>query len=215
MNKLEELMARLCPEGGVEYKELNEVCKFQNGFAFKSELFKKIGEPILSITNISDGKLSENSRVFFDKSDYKRDLTSYRVSKGDVVIAMSGATTGKIGYNYSDRIYYLNQRVGLFIPDESRLLRRFLYHWLTTQKEAIYNISSGTGAQPNLSSIKMMSFKIPVPPLEVQSEIVRILDNFTLLTAELELELEARKKQYEYYRDELLSFENNEGGGNI
>ena len=54
----------------------------------------------------------------------------------------------------------------------------------------------------------MSKIKIPVPPLEVQDEIVRILDSFTKLEAELEAELEARRKQYEYYRDSLLSFEN-------
>lgn len=55
----------------------------------------------------------------------------------------------------------------------------------------------------------LQSFNVPVPPLEVQREIVRILDSFTLLTAELTAELTARKKQYEYYRDTLLTFDDN------
>lgn len=66
---------------------------------------------------------------------------------------------------------------------------------------------AGGGAQPNLSSTKLMNdIVIPLPPLEVQKEIVRILDKFTTLEAELEAELTARKKQYEYYRDKLFSF---------
>lgn len=69
---------------------------------------------------------------------------------------------------------------------------------------------AGGGAQPNLSSTKLMNdIVIPLPPLEVQKEIVRILDKFTTLEAELEAELEARKKQYEYYRNQLLSFPDN------
>jgi len=71
------------------------------------------------------------------------------------------------------------------VPNEKVLLKRFLFHWLTTQSEKIHNISSGSGAQRNLSSVKMMKLKIPVPPLEVQCEIVHILDDFTLLSAAL------------------------------
>ena len=126
--------------------------------------------------------------------------SNYIVKPENIVVAMSGATTGKIGYNYSEKDYYLNQRVGMFLPDESFLLNRYLYHWLLGQSGNILAISSGTGAQPNLSSVKMMKFKIPVPPLEVQHEIVRILDSFTELTA--------RKKQYEFYRNALLKFDN-------
>ena len=200
MSKLEELIQELCPNG-VEHKMLQEVCRFQNGFSFKSTLFKDEGEPILRITNIKEGKLSDDSYVYFDLEDYNENLNAYKVKKGDVVVAMSGATTGKIGYNYSNKEYYLNQRVGLFVPNENVLLKRFLYHWLTMQTKEIYNISSGSGTQPNLSSIKMMKIVIPVPPLEVQCEIVRILDKFTLLTAELT----ARRKQYEYYFIKILN----------
>lgn len=208
MSRIEELIEKLCPNG-VEYKELEKVCRFQNGFSFKSTLFRNCGEPILRITNILNGKLSDDSYVYFNLEDYKENLENYKVKKGDVVVAMSGATTGKIGYNYSENIYYLNQRVGLFVPNEKVLLKRFLFHWLTTQSKKIHNISSGSGAQPNLSSVKMMKLKIPVPPLEVQCEIVHILDNFTLLSAELSAELKARQKQYEYYRNEMLKCSDN------
>lgn len=124
MSKLDELIQELCPDG-VEYKMLQEVCRFQNGFSFKSSLFKDEGEPILRITNIKDGKLSDDSYVYFNIEDYNENLNAYKVKKGDVVVAMSGATTGKIGYNYSNKEYYLNQRVGLFVPNENILSKRF------------------------------------------------------------------------------------------
>ena len=112
MSRLEKLIKELCPNG-VEYKELNSVCKFQNGFAFKSGLFVEDGLAILRITNIFDGKLSEDGYVYFNPNNYKENLEKYLVKQGDIVIAMSGATTGKIGYNYSKNQYYLNQRVGM------------------------------------------------------------------------------------------------------
>ena len=68
---------------------------------------------------------------------------------------------------------------------------------------------------PGLSTKVLLALPIPLPPLSVQAEIVRILDSFTSLTAELEAELEARRAQYAHYRDELLKFTNRGGGGKI
>jgi len=200
----QEELNKLCPDG-VQYKSIGEVCDFRNGFAFKSSKFKDNGEPILRISNIQDEKINTNNLAYFDLRDYAEDLSPYIVNKGDIVVAMSGATTGKIGINDTDNIYYLNQRVGKFIPNEEIILNKLLYHILTSKTDLIYQLSGG-GAQPNLSSEKLKKIKIPVPPLPVQQKIVRILDNFTELTVELETELEARQKQYEYYRDKLLSF---------
>ena len=72
--------------------KLGEVCDFQNGFAFKSKLFKEKGLPILRISNIQQDKISYNHLVFFQKEDYDVDFEKYKVKKGDLIIAMSGAT---------------------------------------------------------------------------------------------------------------------------
>ena len=116
---------------------------------------------------------------------------------------MSGATTGKVGINTTGLRLLQNQRVGKFIPSMKYLNNGFLYHYLLTQEKLIYRIAGG-GAQPNLSSNKLMCLSIPVPPIEVQEEIVRVLDSFAKLEAELEAELEARRRQYAYYRDQLI-----------
>lgn len=205
MSKLKELIQKLCPNG-VEYRKLGEVCDFINGFAFKSSLFKDIGEPIIRITNINGNAVDLSNVKYFNASDYKSDLHPFAIYYGDILIAMSGATTGKIGYYCNKSTAYLNQRVGKFVPNKYILKNRYLFHFLCSKINELY-IMAGGGAQPNLSSTKLMNdIVIPLPPLEVQKEIVRILDKFTTLEAELEAELTARKKQYEYYRDKLFSF---------
>ncbi|HEY1056700.1 MAG TPA: restriction endonuclease subunit S [Emticicia sp.] len=206
MSKIEELIKQYCPDG-VEYKELGEVCGFRNGFAFKSNKFRIKGNPILRIGNIQNWQIDIENLKYFDISDYNENLRPFEIKNGDVIVAMSGATTGKIGMLKSHETFYLNQRVGKFEPILKILNNSFLFHFLLTKSDEIY-VMAGGGAQPNLSSTMLMKkIKIPLPPLPVQEEIVNILDKFTSLEAELEAELEARKKQYVYYRDKLLSFE--------
>ncbi|HAN8010340.1 TPA: restriction endonuclease subunit S [Escherichia coli] len=198
---------------GVEWKTLKDVCDFKNGFAFKSSLFKETGLPIVRITNIDGFNVDLDEVKYFSLNDYKEDLSSFEVSMGNILIAMSGATTGKVGIYKKGIKCYLNQRVGKFIPKENILNNNYLYHFLLLNTETIY-ILAGGGAQPNLSSNALMSkLLIPIPcpgnpekSLAIQSEIVRILDKFTELTAELTM----RKKQYNYYRDQLLSFKEGE-----
>ena len=211
MKNLETLIQELCPDG-VEFVKLGECCNFVNGFAFKSTKFKEKGDTIIRITNINGTGVDVNDVKYFDKSDYKANWQTFEIHKGDILIAMSGATTGKVGIYNNKTVAYLNQRVGKIVPDKSKLVNRFLYHILLSKNQFLYMLAGG-GAQPNLSSTKLMNvFEIPLPPIEVQTEIVRILDKFTSLEAQLEAELEAeldcRKRQYEYYRDKLLSFDN-------
>ena len=96
------------------------------------------------------------------------------------------------------------------IKDTEKVLPQFLYYVLSSEKFFLYDIQNSKGAKmPRGSKDAVMKFEIPLPPIEVQREIVRILDNFTNLTAELTAELTARKTQYAYYRDKLLKAETN------
>lgn len=213
MSKLKKLIDEFCPNG-VKSMKLGEVCDFVNGFAFKSSLFREDGEKIIRITNINGRTVDIDDVKYFYKEDYKTDLEQFSIQYGDILIAMSGATTGKIGYyNYND-ISYLNQRVGKFKPHNGILSSRYLYHVLLANSGTLYVLAGG-GAQPNLSSTKLMeTFEIPVPPIVVQEEIAKILDRFAEYAAELQAELQARQEQYEYYRNKLLTF-NEIGGGSI
>ena len=128
MSKLQELIDSLCPNG-VEFKPLGEVCKFINGFAFKSNLFKEDGLSIIRITNINGSSVDMNDVKFFHKEDYNVNLEQFSVHTGDILVAMSGATTGKIGYYNAEQTSYLNQRVGKFVPLAKVLLNRYLFHF--------------------------------------------------------------------------------------
>ena len=187
----------------VEWKKLGEVCEFINGFAFKSSLFSQNGEAVIRITNINSGKVIFDDLKYIKLDDYP-ELDRYKVEKNDILVAMSGATTGKIGYQYEDRIGYLNQRVGKFIPDKSIVNRRFLFHFLYNIESELFSLATGSGAQPNLSSEAIKKINIPIPSLETQEKIVEILDKFTNYVTELQSELQSRTKQYTYYRDKLL-----------
>lgn len=204
-------LEKLLDGADVAWKPLGEVCDFKNGFAFKSNLFRDSGLPIIRITNVDGKNINLSDVKYFNPDDYRENTKSYEVVKGDILIAMSGAM--KIGFYDHKKVAYLNQRVGKFLPQKSRLNNRYLYHYLLSKMEAICVLADG-GAPPNLSSNALMA-KIPIPipcpddpkkSLAIQAEIVRILDAFTSLTAELTAELTARKKQYNYYRDQLLTF---------
>ena len=189
--------------------ELGKICAFQNGFAFKSSMFYDEGTPLLRIANIVNNRIDSSDVVYINPNDYREDLSSYKVQRNDIVIAMSGATTGKIGINLSENTFFLNQRVGKFIPNENYLVKKYLYYILLDKRSDLYNLAGG-GAQPNLSNRDIKKMKIEVPDVSEQNRIVSILDRFDTLTTDitdgLPAEIAARQQQYEYYRDKLLTF---------
>ena len=192
---------------GWEIKQLGNVCGFQNGFAFKSKTFKDNGVPVLRISNIQNDEIDLNKIVFIDPSDYKEDLSKYKVEKNDLLIAMSGATTGKIGFNQTDDIFYLNQRVGKFEPTKD-LDKSYLYYYLSTKVEESLKISAGS-AQPNLSTQQIKSFELPIPPLDEQKRIVAKLDEcfeaITKARANVEKNLNNAKELFQSQLNQIFS----------
>ncbi|EOW5577264.1 restriction endonuclease subunit S [Escherichia coli] len=135
------------------------------------------------------------------------------IPKNCVIVAMYGATVGKIGINKIPMT--TNQACANIQLNEEVAHYRYVFHFLCSQYTYIKSL--GTGSQTNINAQIVKNIKIPIPcpdnpekSLAIQSEIVRILDKFTALTAELTAELTARKKQYNYYRDRLLSFDEGE-----
>jgi len=154
-----------------EYR-LGNVCKLRNGYAFKSENFTNEGVPVIRISNIKDNEatvakaLKTNSSPVFDK---------FAVKKGDILIAMSGATTGKFGIYNSEEKAYQNQRVGCFvITNEEKLSNDYLYLLLNGLKRKIESDAYG-GGQPNISSTIIENYKIHLPSLANQERIASVL----------------------------------------
>lgn len=114
-----------------------------------------------------------------------------------VIMAMYGATVGRVGINKIPMT--TNQACANIEVNEEIAEYRYVYYCLANQYEYIKSL--GTGSQTNINAQIVRNLKIPIPPLSVQSQIVQILDTFTELTAELSM----RQKQYQYYRDFLLS----------
>lgn len=185
MSKLEELIARLCPDG-VEYKELKLICVMKRG----TSLVKK---------NASFGEypvISGGKEPAFYCDTYNREGET-------ITVAGSGAGAGYV--QYWETPIFVNDAFS--IQSKEEVLTRYVYYWLSNMQQKIYETKKGGGV-PHVHISSIENFKLPVPPLEVQREIVHILDSFTSLTKELEKELAARQKQYEFYRDALLTFKN-------
>ena len=202
MKNLETLIQELCPDG-VEFVKLVKYVNVQYGFAFDSKLFTDDEQyiPLIRIRDVVPAKPST-----YYSGEYCSD---YIIRKGDMLVGMDGNFNME---KWNDRDGLLNQRVcKIYAKDESLLLDGFLYHYLRPLFKKIENSIQGSMVK-HLSAKVINHIEIPLPPIEVQTEIVRILDKFTSLEAELEMELEAeldcRKRQYEYYRDKLLSFDN-------
>ncbi|WRD45426.1 restriction endonuclease subunit S [Helicobacter pylori] len=186
MHKIERLLQTLAPKG-VEFRKLGEVCDFQKGKSItkKAVTFGKV--PV-----ISGGR----QPAYYHNEANRSGET--------IAISSSGVYAGYV--SYWDIPVFLADSFSVS-PKQKTLMPKYLFHYLTTQQDAIHATKS-TGEIPHVYSKDLQNFLIPIPPLEIQQEIVKILDAFTELNTELNTELKARKKQYEYYQNMLLDFDN-------
>ena len=182
---------------------LGTVCKLRNGFAFKSDRYTKEGIPVIRISDIGDGNVDLEYCV---KVELDNQYLTYKVTRGDILVAMSGATTGKFGIFKSDQLAFQNQRVGRFeILDKSLLDNQFLLFLLYGLKHKILEDAYG-GAQPNISSGKIEEMEIPLPPLAEQQRIVaKIEELFSELGKGIET-LKTAQQQLKVYRQAVLKY---------
>lgn len=206
----------------VEWKPLGEVASYIRGLTYNKgdESPNNSGYKVLRANNIT---LSNNLLNFDDVKIVKFETAvkpHQKLYSGDILIsAASGSRehVGKVAFIKSDLDYYFGGFMGVVRCKEG-LNPRYLFHVLTSGFFQAYlsNVLNSSTIN-NLNSKVMNAFVIPIPPLEIQQKIVKILDKFTELEATLEATLEAelalRKRQYQYYRDFLLDFDNQIGGG--
>ena len=212
MSRIDELIEEFCPDG-VPYKELGEIGSFYSGLTGKSKSdFQDGNAKFVTYMNVFS-----NIAVNTDISDYvkiKGGEKQNQLRQSDILFTGSSETPDECGMSSvltkqtSNDLYLNSFCFGFRLNDEDLLLPNFskyLFRSDSIRKQIIRTASGVT--RFNVSKQKMLKVRIPIPPLPVQEEIARILDTFTELETELESELEARKKQYEYYRDKLLTLD--------
>lgn len=190
MKNLETLIQELCPDG-VEFVKLGDVCK-------------SLGKGTLKTTDLVE-------QGEFPVINSGRELYGYYNQYNNEGNAITVAARGE----YAGFITYMENPFwagGLCYPyrtiNENLMVTKFLFYVLKKEEKKNMEKLVVKGSIPALNKSSFDRVEIPLPPIEVQTEIVRILDKFTSLEAELEAELDCRKRQYEYYRDKLLSFDN-------
>ena len=187
MNKIEQLIQQYCPEG-VEFTSL------------KNEFKVTIGE------FVHKEKQSDNSKypVFNGGISPTGYYDEYNNTGSKIIISARGANAGFV--NRIETEYWAgNSCYSLGVIDETRVNYNFIFYYLKDNQSKFIE-QQQKGGIPAVSKKQVEEFFIPIPPLAIQQEIVTILDKFTALEAELEAELEARSRQYDYYRNQLLAF---------
>ena len=168
---------------GWEWVRLGRVTEFVNGYTFKSSDFSDTGVGIVKIGDIQNGEITTASMSRVEENIVAGLDDSLKVNNGDMLIAMSGATTGKLGFNRTNEVFYINQRVGKIIP--YCLSSEYLYHPLTTKISENLAKSMGS-AIPNLSTAQIKDIVFALPPLTEQNRIVAKVDELMAMCDQLE-----------------------------
>ena len=181
MNILEEIQN--CP---VEWKELGEVALLKRGKTITSKTATEGPYPVIS----------GGQKPAYFHGEFNREGET-------ITVAGSGAYSGYV--MYWDEPIFVSDAFSIE-PIEDALIPKFLYHYLLEKQETLFSLKKGSGV-PHVYPKDVSKILIPIPPLEIQEKIVQILDKMTEYVTELTSELTSRKKQYSFYRDKLLSLE--------
>ena len=194
----------------VEWKKLDDIVEFRRG-SFpqpygNSKWYDGEGSmPFVQVADVSDNG-------FYLNGDTKQKISklaqpkSIFVEAGTVIVTLQG-TIGRVAITQYD--CYVDRTLAIFTNYKENINKKYFAYQLKSKFDLEKKYARGSTLK-TITKEEFSKFEIPIPPLHIQSEIVRILDNFTELTTELTTELRARKKQYSYYRDKLLTFEDEE-----
>ncbi len=206
MIRIDKLLAELCPEG-VEHKELGDAGEFIRGNGLQKSDLKNSGIGAIHYGEIHTfyGIWANETKSFVSEETARKlrkarpgDLVIATTSEDDAAVAKAVAWIGDSEVTVSGEIHIFRHS----------LESKYVSYFFQTEQFRSQKIPRITGTKVRrISGDNLAKIRIPVPPILIQQEIVKILDTFTKLEAELEAELEARRRQYKYYRDALLSFD--------
>ncbi|WQV24621.1 restriction endonuclease subunit S [Helicobacter pylori] len=197
--RLKTLLQTLAPKG-VEFKKIGELFKRNKGINITAAQMKELHSEI--------GKV----RIFAGGAT-KADINYKDISKKDIINCESVIikSRGNIGFEYYNQPFSHKNEIWSYSSKTNQMLVKFLYYYLSNNQYYFQKLAQSSSVKlPQLSVSDTDEYEVPVPPLEIQQEIVTILDQFSILTTDLlagiPAEIKARKKQYEYYREKLLAF---------
>ncbi|MBQ5479722.1 MAG: restriction endonuclease subunit S [Acetobacter sp.] len=197
MSEFFELVDRLCPEG-VEWKALGEAFTRIRGTPITATKMREIANPAGDIRIFAGGKTVIDA---FEKDIPKANITT--------VPAVLVQSRGIVDFVFYEKPFTFKNEMWAYTTNE-KITVKFLYYVLKNNVDYFRSLTTKMGAFPQISLKDTETFKIPLPPLEIQHKVVEILDKFDTLTTSLTegipAEIEARRKQYHYYRNKLLSF---------
>lgn len=191
----------------VEWKTLREVCDVRDG-THDSPNKKAFGKYLITSKNVKNGSINFDSAYFISESDFDNINKRSKVDIDDLLFTMIG-TVGEVAHITEEPDFAI-KNVGL-IKTQSRILARYLLHYLQSTYAKDYILSnSSKGSQVFLGLGKLRNFPIPYVEPKIQSRIVQVLDNFDMVCNDLNIglpkEIDLRQKQYEYFREKLLTF---------
>ena len=189
---------------GYTWASFGQICRVQGGFAFKSTDYVKEGVPLVRISNLVNGRVQVSDDTVFLPPEFAAANPAFLLRKGDVLIAMSGATTGKMATIEDDIPALLNQRVGRFVLSSAELSNAKFVSYLVMQITQKVLKDAYGAAQPNISPSEIEEMPIPLPPLAEQARIVAEVERRLSVVEELEAVVSANLQRATRLRQSIL-----------